>query len=159
MSYTPLQPDKYSGKQVLINSDRLIFNAKDDSILLFANKAVGFSTNGSFHFDTGEGEDSKFVINAPKMYFGLTDDGNLATEPALLGNATEIWLTDLLDLIGQILVDYQTGKLNQLGNLGAVTTPSPSAIGTTMERLNGEGGVNDLKIRIKEIKSKQINLI
>ena len=42
MSYTPTQPDKYNGKQILITSDRLIFNAKDDSILLFSNKAIGF---------------------------------------------------------------------------------------------------------------------
>ena len=41
MNYTPTQPDKYNGKQILITSDRLIFNAKDDSILLFSNKAIG----------------------------------------------------------------------------------------------------------------------
>ena len=78
MSYTPTQPDKYNGKQILITSDRLIFNAKDDSILLFSNKAIGFSTNGSFHFDTGEEENSKFIVNAPKIYLGLKSDGNFS---------------------------------------------------------------------------------
>ena len=49
-----------------INSDRLVFNAKEDSILLFSDKAIGFSTNGSFHFDTSPDEtNSKFVINSP----------------------------------------------------------------------------------------------
>ena len=129
MNYTPIQPDKYSGKQILINSDRLIFNAKDDSILLFSNKAIGFSTNGSFHFDTGEEENSKFVVNAPKIY------------------------------LGQILLDFQTGKLNQLGNLGKETTPSSDSLIVIKERISGEGGVNKLKERIKEIKSKQINLV
>ena len=162
MSYTPTQPDKYNGKQILITSDRLIFNAKDDSILLFSNKAIGFSTNGSFHFDTGEEENSKFVVNAPKIYLGLKSDGNLANEPALLGNLTEQWLMDLMDLLDQILLDFQTGKLNQLGNLGGPTTPSPSSLSRIQELRNGSqgiDGINNLKKRIKEIKSKQINLI
>ena len=156
MNYTPTQPDKYNGKQILITSDRLIFNAKDDSILLFSNKAIGFSTNGSFHFDTGEEENSKFVVNAPKIYLGLKSDGNLADEPALLGNLTEQWLIDLINLLEQILLDFQTGKINQLGNLGAPTTPSPSSLNKIKELLKDTG---DLKERIKEIKSKQINLV
>ena len=155
MSYIPDTPNIYQGKQVIIDSDRLIFNAKDDSILLFSNKAIGFSTNGSFHFDTGE-ENSKFVVNAPKIYLGLKSDGNLANEPALLGNLTEQWLMDLMDLLEQILLDFQTGKINQLGNLGAPTTPSPASLNKIKELFKDTG---DLKERIKEIKSKQINLV
>ena len=67
MSYKPDAPSIYQGKQVIINSDRLIFNAKNDSILLFSDKAIGFSTNGSFHFDTSDREDSKFIINSPNI--------------------------------------------------------------------------------------------
>ena len=36
MAYIPKQPNTYQGTQVIINSDRLLFNAKDDSILLFS---------------------------------------------------------------------------------------------------------------------------
>ena len=156
MSYVPEQPHIYQGKQVIINSDRLLFNAKTDSILLFSDKAIGFSTNGSFHFDTGEEENSKFVVNAPKIYLGLKSDGNLADEPALLGNLTEQWLIDLINLLEQILLDFQTGKINQLGNLGAPTTPSPASLNKIKELLKDTG---NLKERIKEIKSKQINLV
>ena len=52
MSTKPTIPGLYQGNQVIINSDRLLFNAKEDSILLFSNKAIGFSTRGSIHFDT-----------------------------------------------------------------------------------------------------------
>ena len=52
-NYIPTPPGLYQGNQVFINSDRLIFNARVDSILLYSEKAIGFSTNGSFHFDTG----------------------------------------------------------------------------------------------------------
>ena len=105
MSYIPDAPNIYQGKQVIIDSDRLIFNAKADSILLFSDKAIGFSTNGSFNFDTSDEENSKFIVNSPNIYFGLKD-GNLPTEPVLLGNKTKDWMVGdngLLDLLDSIL--------------------------------------------------------
>tara|TARA_R110002020_G_scaffold205522_2_gene410158 strand:+ start:64 stop:177 length:114 start_codon:yes stop_codon:yes gene_type:complete len=36
MAYKPTAPNLFQGNQVIINSDRLLFNAKDDSILLFS---------------------------------------------------------------------------------------------------------------------------
>ena len=65
MKYIPEHPNIYQGNQVIINSDRLIFNAKADSILLYSDKAIGFSTNGSFHFDTANDDDNKFIVNSP----------------------------------------------------------------------------------------------
>ena len=53
MAYIPTDPHLYQGKQVIINSDRLVFNAKDDSILLYSDKAIGFNTKGNVHFDLG----------------------------------------------------------------------------------------------------------
>ena len=67
MTFKPLPLSTYIGNQVLINSDRLIFNAKKDSILLYSDKVIGFSTNGSFHFDTSPESDSKFVLNSPNI--------------------------------------------------------------------------------------------
>jgi len=90
MSYIPQSPNTYQGNQVIINSDRLIFNAKEDSILLFSDKAIGFSTNGSFHFDTSPDEnESKFVVNSPNIYLGLEFDNTYPTEPAVLGDQLE----------------------------------------------------------------------
>ena len=92
--FVPDKPDVYQGKQVIINSDRLLFNAKTDSILLFSNKVIGFSTNGSFHFDTSPNEESKFVVNSPKIYLGLEYDDTLPTQPAVLGE--ELTLQEIL---------------------------------------------------------------
>ena len=69
MTYIPESPETYKGSQVIINSDRLLFNAKKESILLFSDKVIGFSTNGSFHFDTsGDKGESKFVVNYHNIY-------------------------------------------------------------------------------------------
>ena len=64
MAYKPTPPDLYQGNQVIINSDRLLFNAKDDSIFLFSKESIGFSANGSIHFDTSEVKD----VFKPKEY-------------------------------------------------------------------------------------------
>ena len=87
MTYTPKSPQEYNGNQVIINSDRLLFNAKTDSILLFSDKVIGFSTNGSFHFDTSPDKTkSKFIINSPNIYLGLNYDNTLPTQPAVLAD-------------------------------------------------------------------------
>ena len=106
MAYLPQSPDTYVGNQVLINSDRLIFNAKKDSILLFSDKAIGFSTNGSFHFDTsGDEGESKFVVNSPNIYLGLEFDNTLPEQPAVLGDELLSSLVEILDLIVKIYQD------------------------------------------------------
>ena len=108
MSYKPTNTTDYQGKQVIIDSDRLLFNAKNDSILLFSDKAIGFSTKGSIHFDTSNTKDNKIVINSPNIYLGLKVDKNLPTEPAVLGDELDDWLTGingLLDVMEGIIDD------------------------------------------------------
>lgn len=160
MSYTPEQPNKFQGKQVLINSDRLIFNAKQDSIFLFSNKSIGFSTNGSIHFDTSdkkEGKDaSKFILNSPNIYLGLTYDGNLPTEPAVLGNELEELLIDMLDLVDDVLDDIENKVSYITGPPGTPTAPNPSNSALLLVRRTQ---INSLKDDIQYIKSNNTKLI
>ena len=60
MNFTPEDTNIYNNNQIIINSDRLIFNAKQDSILFSSNKIIGFNTNGSFHFDS----EKNFIVNS-----------------------------------------------------------------------------------------------
>ena len=154
MNYTPESPNNYIGKQVIINSDRLIFNAKNDSILLFSDKAIGFSTNGSFHFDTSNNGTNKFIVNAPKIYLGLRFDNTYANEPALLGNQTEIWLNELIDVISGILDDIrQKISYNCTGKVTAPRSVNNTALQGRYDDLE------NLKNDIKNIMSKRINLV
>ena len=136
MGYKPLGPNEYQGKQVIINSDRLLFNAKEDSILLFS--------------------EHKGIFNIPYLYLGPIKNGNLPNEPALLGNKTEVWLKDLLDLIEGLVVklESQFTPITSLPGLPTVPNPTNSVtFSTTKIQLN------DLKTSIEEIKSKRINLL
>ena len=156
MSFKPDAPGIYQGKQVIINSDRLLFNAKKDSILLFSDKAIGFSTNGSFHFDTTNSDENKFVINSPNIYLGLNDNGNLPTEPALLGNKTEELLIDILEMVDSLIDDVLNKVTFITGSPGSPTGPNPAnkAMLST-RRLEIETLIN----QVKDIKSKTTKLI
>jgi len=97
----PSQPNVYEGKQVIINSDRLLFNAKNDSILIYSNKHIAFSANNHIHFDTGN--EGNFVINSDKVYLGLESDKNLPPEPAVLGNRMEQTMIEMCEMLEGML--------------------------------------------------------
>ena len=159
MAYKPDAPEIYQGKQVIINSDRLLFNAKDDSILLFSKEAIGFSTIGSIHFDTSDKKDgdkaSKVVINSPNIYLGLKRDYGediLTTEPAVLGDYLgDIWLSDLLECLEGLLEDLITKVSFITTAPGAPTGPNPSNKAMLSLR---KMQIEDLKHNIQYFKSE-----
>tara|TARA_Y100001963_G_C6697716_1_gene407785 strand:+ start:327 stop:809 length:483 start_codon:yes stop_codon:yes gene_type:complete len=160
MSYIPQPPNLYKGKQAIINSDRILFNAKQDSILLFSNKSIGFSTNGSIHFDTSDTKEgdgaSKFVLNSPNIYLGLTYDGNLPSEPAVLGDELDEFLVDFLDLIDDILDDIENKVSFISGPPGSPTAPNPAnAFLLSTRRIQ----IKSLKEDIQYIKSQNTKLV
>ena len=135
MAYTPLPPETYQGNQVIINSDRLVFNAKTDSILLFSNEVIGFSTNGSFHFDTSNTEESKFIVNSPNIYLGL-DQNKLPTEPAVLGDELHDLLHKILDTIYVLTADIEYKISYITGTPGSPTIMNPANAGALFETRN-----------------------
>ena len=121
----PKQPFAYQGNQVIINTDRIVMQSKHDRILMFANEHLSFSAHQSIHFDTGDADTSYFIINSPKMIFGLENNGaKLPTEPALLGEKTEAWMADLLAAI-DALCDILTSAQNVDS---ANDVPSPALV-------------------------------
>ena len=65
---------------VILNSDRVILNSKDDSVFVLSKKTVGVSAVESVHFNVGlrgsKNEDNKFIINAPNIQLGLPENGD-----------------------------------------------------------------------------------
>ena len=167
----PKAPFSYQGNQVIINTDRIVMQSKTDSILFFAQKHLSFSANNSIHFDTSPNDDSYFIINSPKMIFGLENNGaKLPTEPALLGEKTEKWMKDLLVCIDS-LCDILTSARN-LDSAGDV--PSAALVGAINKLIikkhlkklgknigykqDGEGNFTKMKGQKSVISSKRIYL-
>ena len=153
MSWRPELPGIYQGKQVLINSDRLVFNAKMEDILLYSNEGMGFSTNGSFHFDTTNIDDNKFIVNAPNIYLGLNYDGNFPPSPAVKGyelgeylGGTDGLLSVLIDMIDVICdgVAYTSPYSDPITSQTLYTAPN---------ELN-ELMFEDIRTRIEELREE-----
>jgi len=96
LSYKPEFP--YRGKQIIIDSDRVILNGKKDSAFIIADKAVGISTNGTFNVDSG----GKTIINSPQIDLGLE-----ASHPSVKGDL-------LLAVLQQFLIVITTQVAPQL---------------------------------------------
>ena len=113
-----LIPSPYDGKQIFLNSDRIILNTKEGGDILFSsNKNVGVSAVG------------EVVIEAPTTKIGGVD----ATEPIVLGDTLESKLNDILTLIetgllaptGPVVVGPGAGILASLkSTLGTIKSPS-----------------------------------
>ena len=122
--YIPDPVNTYQGAQVIINSNRLTFNAKEDSILQYSNKDIGFSAQGSIYFDTSTNDkglnSSKFIVNSPEMYFGLQkgglDDGKLPVERAVLGNQLRTFLNKILLLMEDIIDDLEDHSFTSISS-------------------------------------------
>jgi hypothetical protein len=87
----PDKPNKYASSQVIINSNRLVFNAKKDSVLISGEKSVFLGGNGSLNFNAGK----NVVIECNDIKLGDKE----ATEPIILGDK---FLNDLNTLLVQI---------------------------------------------------------
>jgi hypothetical protein len=86
----PQSIQKYSGKQIIISSGRLVFNTTNEHLLLSSNKSINLNSLDGVNIDT-----NNVVIQSNKIYLGSKN----ATEPLLLGNQTTKLLNQLIDSI------------------------------------------------------------
>jgi hypothetical protein len=86
-----IQEDQYVGKQILIDSDRLVFNGRDDSVFSAKNLFV-FKTDGEFHVNSK----NDVFINGSKIYIGPIENGQDVNIPAVRSRELKQILTDLI---------------------------------------------------------------
>jgi hypothetical protein len=48
----PTTPAQFTNPQIILNSDRIVLNAKNDSVLISGQKSVGISSNGSVNIES-----------------------------------------------------------------------------------------------------------
>lgn len=153
-NYKPQDPSRYRGKQIILNSGRLVFNAKSDSLLLYSNRVIGFSANDSFHFDTSKDEKSKFIVNSPNILLGLKYDDSLPTEPAVLGNELLEVLKEILDLIDKVYFDLSFNISFITSKPGKLTTLNKKNWNIYKKRNNQRKTLSDSLESIKSTKVK-----
>jgi hypothetical protein len=100
-SSPPQLARSYSNPQIILNSDRVIINAKTDSILLSAQKSVSLSTNESVNINT-----KTLSIDAGKINLGSKD----APESVVRGDTLYFQLNSICDALTSMLEILSTSK-------------------------------------------------
>jgi hypothetical protein len=137
-SYTtpPIAPSLFTQPQIALNSNRIVINAKTDSVLLSAQKSVGISTKGSANIDA-----NSFYISSNDIKLGSKN----ATEPVLKGDTTIELLKQLTKAIKDLATILEVEKNWPGGNLqtgyNAVAGNVLIVLGDIATQLNG----NNLK--------------
>ena len=91
ISNTPIDPRQYSGSQVMLNSDRLVFNSKTDNIIMSAQKSIILESNEDVGFRSRE---RNVNLSSEKGYVNL--GGTNADQAIVLGDTFMASFSSLL---------------------------------------------------------------
>ena len=92
--------NKFSGKQILVSSGRIVFNSTQNEIIAFAKKGFAISSAGSVSIDANQ----NIEMSSNKILIGKNAD-----EPLVLGNKLKDWIGQLIEAIGAITVTTSMG--------------------------------------------------
>lgn len=134
MKYIPKFP--YNEEQLILNSGRVLINSKEDSIFLFSNKIINFSSNEGIHFNT----EKETIINSSEIKLGLKADS-----PLVKGDK-------LKDILDKIFLEFDSlgSQLTQAIDSNGNPIPAVQTAGDSLVRSSKR-----LKTLLKDMNSKQ----
>jgi len=97
----PTPAKDYRGDQIILNSGRLFFNSKTDSIFLSSPQSINLNSQKTLNVDTEE-----VSMQAEKILLGSKD----AKEPVLYGDLTEDVLLTTITLLEEIVKGCSTAN-------------------------------------------------
>jgi len=137
----PESTNSYVGPQSILNSDRVILNAKKDSILISGKQSVGISADNSINLESTD------VILKGMVLLG----DEKATEPALLGNITVQYIDQLARAVKVLANVIETSQLFPGG------TPVPDAVGNILGN-TAASVVDNVINNLELLKSKTVKV-
>ena len=148
-SKAPEDPREYSKNQIVLNSGRLVFNAKDDAIILGANKTIHLSADDSVNIDA-----SKYIaLTTPKLYLGSSQGvEGVDLQSVVLGEELNFLLNDIATFLGTLNIAFSTAT-DSLG----VPIASLTAIACDAQTLSQDilQQVNSKKLLSKQVKTSK----
>lgn len=137
----------YSGEQIILNSGRLVFNSKNDSIILGAAKSIHLTSNTSVNVDGA----TQIALVAPKVYLGSTiGDEGTQLQSLVLGENLNVLLGEIASFLGTLNIAFQTAT-----DATGAPIASLSAIACDAETLNKSilNIVNGKNLLSKQVKT------
>lgn len=114
----PTLPEEYTGKQIILNSGRLVFNTTEDHLMLSSAKSISLSSAGTVNVDASE-----MTIQTEKIYLGSKS----ATEPLLLGDTTVELLKEIISVLKDLIIASQTAS-NSGGPIPSLNQKAPGLL-------------------------------
>ena len=130
--------NNYIGPQIFANTDRIVLNAKNDSILIGSKKGINLSTEEYVNVKS-----RNLYIDAQNVKLGSES----ATEPILLGDKTEDLLSRLITQLTSICSILITDQIYPGG------VPIPNAP-MNQAATNALSVLNELQTQLPTLKSK-----
>ena len=130
--------NNYVGPQIFANTDRIVLNAKNDSILIGSKKGINLSTEEYVNVKS-----RNLYIDAQNVKLG----NESATEPILLGDKTEDLLSRLITQLTSICNVLLTDQIYP-GGAAVPNAPMNSAAANALSVLN------ELQTQLPTLKSK-----
>jgi len=98
-STAPESIENYAGKQIMINSGRLVFNSTEDHILFSSTKSIGLNSLESINIDS-----PNTTFQSEKIFLGSKN----ATEPILKGDVTIDLISQLIEQLTNLTIALKT---------------------------------------------------
>ena len=138
----PVATEVFDSEQVVINSGRILFNAKSDNILLSSFDTINLNSLNSLNVDT-----PKTIIQSREIYLG----DKYATEPVILGNT---FLTDFEDLLKKLVKMSKslTTPIAEFPPKKPVKTLIPDAMGVLLQSQKMIGRLRKYKSTVSKSK-------
>ena len=103
-STPPTNVGQYEGNQIILNSGRLVFNAKSDSILVLANKSIQLSCGGTLGVNA-----KQISLTAEKVYLGSSEGVEESKiQSVVLGENLNFVLGDIAVFLQTLNIAFKT---------------------------------------------------
>jgi hypothetical protein len=138
----------YSGEQIILNSGRLVFNAKTDSIILGAEKSIHLTSDTSVNIDGG----NQIAMVAPKVYLGSTTGAEgVQLQSVVLGENLNTVLGEVSSFLSALGVYFQTATDSTGAPIASLQQASSKANQLGQSLQNIVNGKNLLSKQVKTI--------
>jgi hypothetical protein len=146
-STPPTNIGQYEGNQIILNSGRLVFNAKSDSILALANKSIQLSCNETLGVDA-----KQISLTADKVYLGSSEGvEGTKIQSVVLGENLNFVLGDIAIFLQTLSIAFKTSTDSNGAPIVALQTIASDAETISNDLLNIVNGRNLLSKTVKTV--------
>jgi hypothetical protein len=147
-SKLPESVSSYSKEQIILNSGRLVFNAKNSDIILGSNKSIHLLSNTSINMDAS----NEIVLDSPKVYLGsaIGEEG-IQLQSLVKGENFNTLLGEISSFLLSLSVYFQTATDSTNAPIVSLQQASTKAkvLGKSIQKI----------VENKDLLSKQVKTI